>query len=152
MAEINQPTSMSGAQSCPTHLSLQLISLCDSSSDPWAIKDNQSRYLYGNDAYMALLNLKKGFNIKYLTDKQIPHDSAGSALYFEELDRKVQESKQHVFSLNIYPFGTEEIIHPISVRSLLFIVKMANVWVLFYMLKNCRFFLLYSISIRHYLM
>ncbi|AWK13429.1 PAS domain-containing protein [Candidatus Fukatsuia symbiotica] len=112
MAEINQPTSMSGAQSCPTDLSLQLISLCDSSSDPWAIKDNQSRYLYGNDAYMALLNLKKGFNIKYLTDKQIPHDSAGSALYFEELDRKVQESKQHVFSLNIYPFGTEEIIQP----------------------------------------
>lgn len=112
MAEIKKPSPVHGTQCISTQLSRQIISLCDNSSEPWAIKNYESRYLYANAKYIELLNLPTEFNITNQLDSDIPHPSSKSASYFHKYDREVQTSEKNVSSLNIYPFGSKEIIQP----------------------------------------
>jgi len=100
------------AQYTADEISKQLILLCESSTDPWGIKDNESRYLYANKAWFELLNLPANFRLKGRLDSDIPHPSAKFACYFQEHDRQVRETQQSLSSLNIYPYGRKQIVQP----------------------------------------
>lgn len=93
-------------------ISKQLILLCEKNSDPWGIKDTDSRYLYGNSAYIKLLNLPFRFKIDGLLDTELPHPIAEHGHLFKENDLKVQESQKNFLELDIYPYGSKKIMQP----------------------------------------
>lgn len=60
-------------------ISNQLISMFESSSDPWGVKlfsDKKSFHTYSNKANCDLLNLPSSFNIEGKSDEEIPHPTA----------------------------------------------------------------------------
>ncbi|AWK13344.1 PAS domain-containing protein [Candidatus Fukatsuia symbiotica] len=93
-------------------ISPQILSLCHSSTDPWGIKDLDSRYLYGNSAYFELLNLPARFDIEGLLDDEIPHPIHQFANDFREQDRQVQQSLKNISALDIHPYGRRKECQP----------------------------------------
>ncbi|AWK15742.1 helix-turn-helix transcriptional regulator [Candidatus Fukatsuia symbiotica] len=121
-------------------ISPQIILMCENSRDPWAIKDLESRFIYGNKANAALLNLPSKFDIESRLDSEIPNPTADFACNFQEHDRKVIELKQNISSLDIYTYGREQITQPyISEKSPLHNQDGKCIGVIFH-IRKCHFF------------
>ncbi|WP_299493997.1 PAS domain-containing protein [uncultured Shewanella sp.] len=82
------------------------------STDPMGIKDNQSIFVMANEAYLALLNLPKDFNIEGKKDCELPVATAEFAELFKQHDRKTEQQGKTVKSLEIHRFGKEQLIQP----------------------------------------
>lgn len=108
---INVSRTQSSTVEVPSQL-MSLVSMFKKNDKPWAIKNSASQYMYANDAYLSMLNLTHKFNIEGRSDGEIPHSTAEFALYFQQHDRKVQELKRSLSSLDIYPYGSQQIIQP----------------------------------------
>lgn len=82
------------------------------SPDPWGAKDNQSRFLYANDAYKTLLNIPLSFQIEGRLDSELPAATAEFAPQFQAHDRQVELQGINLTSLEVHPFGKEKAIQP----------------------------------------
>lgn len=112
MDKIKQKDFTDPVKSATSPISQQLLSLCESSTDPWGIKDVDSCYMYGNKAYLELLNLPSNFNIEGRLDREMPHPISEFSSESRQQDRQAQESQKKVSVLDIHPYGREKIIQP----------------------------------------
>ncbi|WP_049615693.1 PAS domain-containing protein, partial [Yersinia pekkanenii] len=78
-----------------------LIRFWEHSSEPWAIKDDQSRFIYANKRVYKLFNLPEKYNIEGLLDGEIPTPAADFQLEFQQQDRQVKLSQDRVASVDI---------------------------------------------------
>ncbi|MCW2477213.1 MULTISPECIES: PAS domain-containing protein [unclassified Symbiopectobacterium] len=91
----------------------QLLFLWDSSAEPWGFKDINSRYIYGNLAYYDLLNINPDtFSIIGLLDNELPSPIADFASHFQQHDRQTIEKKDRLCSIEIHPYGKDQIMLP----------------------------------------
>ncbi|HEN3600984.1 TPA: helix-turn-helix transcriptional regulator, partial [Yersinia enterocolitica] len=72
------------------------------SSEPWGIRDNQSRFIYSNDRHHKLLGLSDKYNLEGRLDSELPSPTAAFQMEFQAHDRKVELSQERITSLEIH--------------------------------------------------
>lgn len=78
-----------------------LIPFWERSSEPWAVKDSQSRFVYANLRVNKLFNLPDKYNIEGRLDGEIPTPAAEFQEEFQRQDRKVVLLQDRVTSVDI---------------------------------------------------
>ncbi|HDL8512256.1 PAS domain-containing protein, partial [Yersinia enterocolitica] len=78
-----------------------LIRFWERSSEPWAIKDNQSKFIYANRRVYKLFNLPNKYTLEGRLDGEIPTPSADFQDEFQQQDRQVELSQDRVTSVDI---------------------------------------------------
>ncbi|HEN3654488.1 TPA: PAS domain-containing protein [Yersinia enterocolitica] len=79
-----------------------LIRFWERSSEPWGIRDNQSRFIYSNDRHHKLLGLSDKYNLEGRLDSELPSPTAAFQMEFQAHDRKVELSQERITSLEIH--------------------------------------------------
>ncbi|EOW1936314.1 helix-turn-helix transcriptional regulator [Yersinia enterocolitica] len=93
--------------------SLQLlIRFWENSSEPWGVKDNQSRYVYANNRLHRLLALPDKFNMEGRTDVELPTPIAEFELEFQEHDCKVKLLQDRITSVEIHAWDGRSYYQP----------------------------------------
>ncbi|MFM1242277.1 helix-turn-helix transcriptional regulator [Yersinia enterocolitica] len=93
--------------------SLQLlIRFWENSSEPWGVKDNQSRYVYANNRLHRLLALPDKFNMEGRTDVELPTPIAEFELEFQEHDCKVKLLQDRITSVEIHTWDGRSYYQP----------------------------------------
>ncbi|WP_159084459.1 PAS domain-containing protein [Dongshaea marina] len=89
-----------------------LLQIMKRNPQPMGIKDNQSRFVYSNQAYIDLLNLPEGFELKGKTNSELPASTSEFSQMFIAHDRTTEKAGTTVKSLEIHPFGPQQITQP----------------------------------------
>ncbi|MEQ9722521.1 LuxR C-terminal-related transcriptional regulator [Yersinia alsatica] len=79
-----------------------LIRFWEHSSEPWGIRDNQSRFIYSNKEHHKLLALPDKYNIEGRFDGELPSPTAAFQTEFQEHDRKVELLQDRITSAEIH--------------------------------------------------
>lgn len=79
-----------------------LIRFWEKSSEPWGIRDNQSRFIYSNARHHKLLGLSDKYNLEGRLDGELPSPTAAFQVEFQAHDRKVELSQERVTSVEIH--------------------------------------------------
>ncbi|PIJ91117.1 helix-turn-helix transcriptional regulator, partial [Erwinia sp. OLTSP20] len=91
---------------------IPLISIMEKASIPWAIKDNQSRFVYLNDACLDLFNIQYGFDFEGRLDEEMPCQWSEFSEDFKAHDRKAEQSRDGAEIITTSTFGKEQIMSP----------------------------------------
>ncbi|AJJ62415.1 helix-turn-helix transcriptional regulator [Yersinia aldovae] len=78
-----------------------LIRFWDNSSEPWAVKDNQSKYIYGNPRLYKLLALPNQYSLEGRLDGELPTPISEFQAEFQLHDRKVELLQDRITSVDI---------------------------------------------------
>ncbi|MDN0124552.1 helix-turn-helix transcriptional regulator [Yersinia aleksiciae] len=89
-----------------------LIRFWEHSSEPWGVKDNQSRFIYANNKYHQLLTLPDDFCVEGRLDGELPASTSEFQTEFQEHDRKVESLQDRITSLEIHAFEGSPYIQP----------------------------------------
>ncbi len=93
------------------------ISYMENSNDFWAIKDNESRFVYANDIMIYYSGLPKGFNIEGRLDGECPAPWAEFEDIIQANEKNVRISQKTIPVLNTLTYGgREKIIQPFLVN------------------------------------
>ncbi|CNI45282.1 helix-turn-helix transcriptional regulator [Yersinia pekkanenii] len=79
-----------------------LIRFWEQSSEPWGVKDNQSRFIYANKEWCNLLNLPEKYNYEGRLDGDLPTPIAEFQVEFQQHDRQVELLQERVTSAEIH--------------------------------------------------
>lgn len=79
-----------------------LIRFWERSSEPWGIRDNQSRFIYSNARHHKLLGLSDKYNLEGRLDSELPSPTAAFQMEFQAHDRKVELSQERITSVEIH--------------------------------------------------
>ncbi len=94
-------------------ISRQLLILWESSSEPWGVKNIDSRYVYANKAYYELLNINpSSVRIEGFYDDELPCPIAKFARFFREHDRHTLAVQDRLCSLEIHTYGPDQLLKP----------------------------------------
>ncbi|WP_387464718.1 LuxR C-terminal-related transcriptional regulator [Photorhabdus sp. RM323S] len=89
-------------------ISPQIINTMELSNEPWGIKDKNSCFLYGNQAFKNIQNLSDSFDYEGLFDDEIPWCGAEFAKEFIIHDKTVITKKGRICSLETHTYGKEK--------------------------------------------
>ncbi|MFT8210944.1 MAG: helix-turn-helix transcriptional regulator [Symbiopectobacterium sp.] len=92
--------------------SIPLISVMEHVSIPWGIKNNESKFVYMNQAAMNFCNIPKGFDFEGRLDSEIPVSWSELAPELQEHDRKAEQSKEGAEIIETAHFGRDGILAP----------------------------------------
>ncbi|EOI6871102.1 PAS domain-containing protein [Yersinia enterocolitica] len=93
--------------------SLQLLIIFwENSSEPWGVKDNQSRYVYANNRLHRLLALPDKFNMEGRTDGELPTPISEFQPEYQEHDRKVKLLQDRITSVEIHAWDGRSYYQP----------------------------------------
>lgn len=93
-------------------IKLPIISIMEHSDIPWAVKDNQSRFIYINETGVNFLGLPPGFDFEGKGDEELPISCAEYAEEFKAHDRKAESSKDGAEIIVTSDFWRKEVLEP----------------------------------------
>jgi DNA-binding CsgD family transcriptional regulator len=79
-----------------------LIRFWEHSSEPWGVKDNQSRYIYANHRLHKLLNLPDNYSLEGRLEGELPTPIAEFEAEFQQQDRQVELLQDRITSVEIH--------------------------------------------------
>ncbi|MFA3780535.1 helix-turn-helix transcriptional regulator [Yersinia sp. 1652 StPb PI] len=79
-----------------------LIRFWEHSSEPWGVKDNQSKFIYANMRYHKLLALPNKYSMEGRLDGEIPSPTAEFQDDFQRQDRRVELLQDRATSVEIH--------------------------------------------------
>lgn len=91
-------------------LGFSLIDHMGNSNEPWGYKDNNSYFVYANNAYKNLLNISPSFDIEGKKDGELPAPTSDFEAEFQVHDRMVEREEKKISSLEVNYFGAEQTI------------------------------------------
>ncbi|QXF33495.1 helix-turn-helix transcriptional regulator [Photorhabdus luminescens] len=91
-------------------ISPQIINIMEQSNDPWGIKDENSCFVYANQACKRILNISCSFDFEGLYDHELPWIGAEFAKEYIAHDQKVMEKEERVCSLETNTYGKKQIL------------------------------------------
>ncbi|WP_059108291.1 helix-turn-helix transcriptional regulator [Candidatus Williamhamiltonella defendens] len=94
------------------YLSKAMISMMEHSNIPWGIKDNQSRFVYINEAASDMGNIPAGFDFEGRRDDEFPCPWAELAPEIYAHDRKAEQSKEGAEAIENSYFGRNAVLEP----------------------------------------
>ncbi|EEQ12841.1 LuxR family transcription regulatory protein, partial [Yersinia frederiksenii ATCC 33641] len=94
-----------------------LIRFWEHSSEPWGIKDNQSKFIYANNRFNKLLDLPDKYNVEGRSDGELPTPISEFEVEFQEHDRKVELLQDRITSVEVHEWDGLHILNLIFVIS-----------------------------------
>lgn len=91
---------------------IPLISVMEHASIPWGIKNNESKFVYMNQAAINFCNIPKGFDFEGRLDSEIPVSWSELAPELQAHDRKAEQSKEGAEIIETAHFGRDAILAP----------------------------------------
>lgn len=91
---------------------IPIIAMMEHSRVPWAIKDNQSRFVYINNACMDFLNIPIGFYFEGKLDEEMPTAWSEMAPEYKAHDRKAESDKGGAEIITTSYFGRNKVMEP----------------------------------------
>ncbi|CFQ45201.1 MULTISPECIES: helix-turn-helix transcriptional regulator [Yersinia] len=79
-----------------------LIRFWEHSSEPWGVKDNQSRFIYSNARHHKLLNLPDKYCLEGRLDGELPSPTADFQFEFQAHDRQVELLNDRITTVEIH--------------------------------------------------
>ncbi|CQD40819.1 helix-turn-helix transcriptional regulator [Yersinia mollaretii] len=79
-----------------------LIRFWEHSSEPWGIRDNQSRFIYANQRFHKLLDLPNKYSVEGRLDGEVPAPTSEFQAEFQKHDRQVELSQDRITSVEIH--------------------------------------------------
>lgn len=93
------------------------ISYMENSSDLWAIKNVESRFVYVNDIAMQYNGLPKNFNIEGKLDSECPAPWSEFSELIQETDKSVMDKQRPIPVLNTFVYGgRNKLVQPFMVE------------------------------------
>ncbi|MBS0057006.1 helix-turn-helix transcriptional regulator [Yersinia sp. Marseille-Q3913] len=89
-----------------------LIRFWEHSSDPWGVKDNQSRFIYANPRYHKLLDLPDKYSMEGRLDGETPSSTAEFQDEFQRQDRQVELLQDRITMVDIHPYDGRSYLQP----------------------------------------
>ncbi|CFQ64689.1 LuxR family transcription regulatory protein [Yersinia frederiksenii] len=89
-----------------------LIRFWENSSDPWGIRDNQSRFIYSNKENNKLMGLPDKYNVEGCLDGELPTLISEFQAEFQAHDRKVELSQDRITSAEIHKWYRRSYFQP----------------------------------------
>lgn len=89
-----------------------LVHFFSKSNEPWGIKDDKSSFIYANDRHHELVGVPTTFDFEGRYDEDIPSSMSQFAREFRQHDRKVEETRDRVTSLEVHPFENRDYLQP----------------------------------------
>ncbi|WP_434525458.1 helix-turn-helix transcriptional regulator [Photorhabdus asymbiotica] len=86
----------------------QVINTMQQSDEPWGIKDQNSCWIYGNQAMKSVQNLQNSFDYEGRYDDELPWDGAEFAKEFVIHDKSVMEKEERICSLETHIYGKDK--------------------------------------------
>lgn len=91
---------------------LPIISIMEKTNIPWAIKDNNSKFVYLNESCLDLFDIQTGFDFEGRLGEEMPCQWSEYSNDFKAHDRKAEQSKEGAEIIVTSPFGREKILSP----------------------------------------
>ncbi|WP_075339122.1 helix-turn-helix transcriptional regulator [Yersinia enterocolitica] len=101
-----------GSQPISIELITQHISSWERSHDPWGAKDCNYRFIYANQAYLELLNIPTGYDIRGCLEHDLRLIVSNLKDEYNAHERKVQELGDRVSCLEVNFFGRDRVLQP----------------------------------------
>ncbi|ASV33400.1 PAS domain-containing protein [Candidatus Hamiltonella defensa] len=89
-----------------------MIAMMEHSKIPWGIKDNQSRYVYLNEAALDMANIPVGFDFEGRLDEEFPCPWSELAPEIYAQDRKAESSHQTAEAIGISYYTRQAVLEP----------------------------------------
>ncbi|WP_145526366.1 helix-turn-helix transcriptional regulator [Yersinia rohdei] len=89
-----------------------LIRFWENSSEPWGVKDNQSRFIYSNNEHRKLLALPDKYDIEGRLDGELPTPISAFQAEFQAHDRQVELSQDRITSAEIHKWYRHSYFQP----------------------------------------
>ncbi len=89
-----------------------LIRFWEHSSEPWVIRDNQSRFIYSNPRNNKLLGLPAKYNLEGRLDGEMPTPMADFQDKWQEHDRKVELLQDRITTAEIHVWDGSSHLQP----------------------------------------
>jgi hypothetical protein len=109
---IDQPNKLQEDNSFILSICPCRIHLYDSSPEPWGLKDLQSRYIYVNKAYLALLDLPEDTDVQGKTFADLTGDTGKFSDSIRMHELLVIEKQHAVYSREVREFGHDHTVSP----------------------------------------
>ncbi len=91
---------------------IPIISVMEHATIPWAIKSNDSRFVYINQPCMEFFNIPAGFDFEGRLDEEFPTTWSEQAPEYQAHDRKAEASKDGAEIITTSYFGRDSILEP----------------------------------------
>ncbi|KMW72329.1 LuxR family transcriptional regulator [Photorhabdus luminescens subsp. luminescens] len=88
-------------------ISSQVINTMQQSNEPWAIKDKDSCWIFGNLAFRQIQDLPDLFDYEGKYDNELPWNGAEFAKDFVIHDKSVMKQGQRICSLETHTYGKD---------------------------------------------
>ncbi|WP_448511972.1 helix-turn-helix transcriptional regulator [Photorhabdus laumondii] len=89
-------------------ISSQVINTMQQSNEPWAIKDKNSCWVFGNLACRQIQNLPDLFDYEGKNDSELPWSGAEFAKEFVIHDKNVMKQEKRICSLETHTYGKDK--------------------------------------------
>ncbi|AHM76484.1 helix-turn-helix transcriptional regulator [Yersinia hibernica] len=89
-----------------------LIRFWEHSTEPWGVKDSNSRYVYANNRLHRLLALPSNYSMEGRLDGELPTPISEFQLEFQEHDRKVELLQDRITSVEIHAWDGRSYFQP----------------------------------------
>ncbi|WP_145561565.1 helix-turn-helix transcriptional regulator [Yersinia bercovieri] len=89
-----------------------LIRFWEHSSEPWGVKDNQSRFIYTNPRLHRLYNLPAGFTMEGRLDGELPSPVSEFQDEWQAHDRQVELLQDRITTVEIHLFDGRSYFQP----------------------------------------
>ncbi|MCC8465645.1 helix-turn-helix transcriptional regulator [Photorhabdus bodei] len=89
-------------------ISSQVINTMQQSNEPWAIKDKNSCWIFGNLAFRQIQNLPDLFDYEGKNDSELPWNGAEFAKEFVIHDKNVMKQEKRICSLETHTYGKDK--------------------------------------------
>ncbi len=89
-----------------------LIRFWEHSSEPWVVRDNQSRFIYSNPRNHKLLGLPVQYNLEGRFDGEMPTPMAEFQDQWQEHDRKVELLQDRITTVEIHVWDGSSQLRP----------------------------------------
>ncbi|WP_392435162.1 helix-turn-helix transcriptional regulator [Yersinia sp. HM-2024] len=91
---------------------ISLISIMEKARIPWAIKDNESKFVYLNESCLDLFDIQPDFDFEGRLDEEMPCSWSEYSDDFKAHDRQAEQSREGAEIIVTSPFGREKILSP----------------------------------------
>lgn len=93
-------------------LNTTLINFMKNNSENWAIKDEQSRYIFINNSALTYYNIPLDFDYYGCTDTDLPHPGAELAAQFRINDKKILNDGISMVEVETHIYGKNRRLEP----------------------------------------
>lgn len=95
-----------------SQFNISVINFLDKYDNPCSIKNNESRYIFINEAALIHYGIPLKFNYEGCLDSELPHPGSELAQKFQENDKKIIQEGKVIIEIETHIYGKDKKLQP----------------------------------------